>query len=82
MVVLEQNPGLHRLMPALNFAVSYGNLLVYKTISALPLPAILMIASSRSGLNRMARWNLHHRDGVKLVLGGVVALGLAILAIA
>jgi len=69
-------------MPALNFAVSYGNLLVYKTISALPLPAILMIASSRSGLNRMARWNLHHRDGVKLVLGGVVALGLAILAIA
>jgi len=49
----------------------------------LPLPAILMIASSRAGLNRMARWNLHHRDGVKLVLGGgVVALGLAILAIA
>ncbi len=66
-----------------NFAVSYGYLLVYNIMFILPLLAILMIASSRAGLNRMARWNLHHRDGVKLVLGGgVVALGLAILATA
>jgi cytochrome c biogenesis protein CcdA len=66
-----------------NFAVSYGYLLVYNVMFILPLVAILMIASSRAGLTRLARWNLHHRDGVKLVLGGgVVVLGLAILATA
>ncbi len=66
-----------------NFAVSYGYLLVYNIMFILPLVAILLIASSRAGLNRLARWNLHHRDGVKLVLGGgVVLLGLAILATA
>ena len=66
-----------------NFVASYGYLLVYNVMFILPLVAILLIASSRSGLNRLARWNLHHRDGVKLALGGgVVALGLAILATA
>ena len=66
-----------------DFAVSYGYLLVYNIMFILPLVAILLIASSRAGLNRLARWNLHHRDGVKLVLGGgVVLLGLAILATA
>jgi len=66
-----------------DFAVSYSYLLVYNIMFILPLVAILLIASSRAGLNRLARWNLHHRDGVKLVLGGgVVLLGLAILATA
>ena len=66
-----------------DFAVSYGYLLVYNIMFILPLVAILLIASSRAGLNRLARWNLHNRGGVKLALGGgVVALGLAILATA
>lgn len=66
-----------------NFAASYGYLVIYNIMFILPLVAILLVASSRTGLNRMARWNLHHRDGVKLALGsGVVVLGLAILATA
>lgn len=66
-----------------NLALSYGYLLIYNVMFILPLVAILLLASSRTGLNRVARWNLHHRDGVKLVLGGgVVTLGLAILATA
>ena len=43
--------------------------------------AILIAASSRSTLVRLTRWNLHHKDWVRLVLGsGVVAMGLLILA--
>lgn len=62
---------------------SYGYLLVYNVMFILPLVGILLAASSRAGLNRLAHWNLHHRDGVKLALGGsVVVLGLAILAVA
>ncbi|MBA3910737.1 MAG: hypothetical protein C0524_12845 [Rhodobacter sp.] len=66
-----------------NFAVSYGYLLLYNVMFVLPLVVILLLASSRAGLNRMARWNLHHRNRIKLILGGgVVVLGLAILATA
>ncbi len=66
-----------------SFALSYGYLLIYNVMFILPLVAILLASSSRPGLNRMARWNLHHRDGIKLGLGGgVVLLGLAILATA
>lgn len=66
-----------------SFALSYGYLLIYNAMFILPLVAILFLASSRAGLNRMGRWNLHHRNSVQLVLGGgVVALGLAILATA
>ncbi|MFV2001560.1 MAG: cytochrome c biogenesis CcdA family protein [Paracoccaceae bacterium] len=66
-----------------NFLVGYSYLLVYNVMFILPLVVILAAAVSRPNLNRMARWNLHHRDKVKLVLGGgVVALGLAILATA
>lgn len=66
-----------------NFALSYGYLLIYNVMFILPLVGILLMATSRAGLNRMARWNLHHRDTVKLILGGsVVALGLVILATA
>lgn len=37
----------------------------------------------RPSLNRLARWNLRYREKVKLYLGGgVVFLGLAILATA
>ncbi len=66
-----------------SFALSYGYLLLYNVMFILPLVVILLMASSRTGLNRMARWNLHHRDSIKLGLGsGVVVLGLAILATA
>jgi len=66
-----------------NFALSYGYLLVYNVMFILPLVVILLLASTRPGLNRMARWNLHHRERVKLILGGgVVVLGLTILATA
>ena len=66
-----------------SFALSYGYLLLYNVMFILPLVVILLAASSRPGLNRMARWNLHHRDSIKLGLGGgVVLLGLAILATA
>jgi len=64
-----------------NFVLSYGYLLVYNVMFILPLVAILLLASTRPGLNRMARLNLHHRERVKLILGGgVVGLGLTILA--
>jgi len=66
-----------------NFVLSYGYLLAYNVMFILPLVAILLLASTRPGLNRMARWNLHHRERVKLILGGgVVVLGLTILATA
>lgn len=66
-----------------NFALSYGYLLIYNVMFILPLVVILLLASTRQGLNRVARWNLHHRDRIKLGLGGgVVVLGLAILAAA
>jgi cytochrome c-type biogenesis protein len=66
-----------------SFALSYSYLLLYNVMFILPLVVILLAASSRPGLNRMARWNLHHRDSIKLGLGGgVVLLGLVILATA
>ena len=66
-----------------SFAVSYGYLLIYNLMFILPLVLILMAASSRKGLNKMARWNLHNGGLVKFALGsGVVVLGLAILATA
>lgn len=66
-----------------NFVLSYSYLLIYNVMFILPLVVILLLASSRHGLNRLARWNLHHRDRVKLGLGGgVVVLGLTILATA
>jgi len=38
-------------------------------------------ASARPTLNRLAHWNLHHKEWVRLALGsGVVAMGLVILA--
>ena len=66
-----------------NFFVSYGYLLVYNVMFILPLLVILLAAASRRSLNQIARWNLRHRELIKLLLGGgVVVLGLAILATA
>ena len=60
--------------------VGYGYLVLYNVIFVLPLIVILVAASARPTLNRVAHWNLHHKEAVRLVLGGgVVLMGLLIL---
>lgn len=59
----------------------YAYLVLYNVVFVLPLLVILVAASSRPALNRLAHWNLHHREWMRLALGsGVVVMGLAILA--
>src|SRR5512143_413655 len=61
--------------------LGYGYLVLYNFIFILPLVIILIAASARPTLNRIAHWNLHHKEWVRLVLGGgVVAMGVLILA--
>lgn len=61
--------------------LGYSYLLLYNVVFILPLVIILIAASSRPTLVRLARWNLHHKDWVRLGLGsGVVLMGLLILA--
>ena len=61
--------------------LGYSYLLLYNVVFILPLVVILIAASSRPTLVRLARWNLHHKEWVRLALGrGVVLLGLLILA--
>jgi cytochrome c-type biogenesis protein len=61
--------------------LGYGYLVLYNLIFVLPLVVILIAASARPTLNRLAHWNLHHKEWVRLALGGgVVAMGLLILA--
>jgi len=58
----------------------FGYLVLYNIMFVLPLAAILVIASARPALNRLAHWNLHHREWVRLGLGsGVVLMGFVIL---
>lgn len=58
----------------------FGYLVLYNAVFVLPLVGILLAASARPTLNRLARWNLHHREWVRLGLGsGVVVMGFAIL---
>jgi cytochrome c biogenesis protein CcdA len=66
-----------------NSLLSHAYLLDYNIMYILPLVVILVAAASRRGLNNLMRWNLRHRETVKLMLGGsVVVLGLAIPATA
>jgi cytochrome c biogenesis protein CcdA len=59
----------------------YSYLVLYNVVFILPLVVILIAASARPTLNRLAHWNLHHKEWVRLVMGGgVVAMGLLILA--
>ena len=59
----------------------YSYLVLYNVVFVLPLIVILIAASWRPVLNRLAHWNLHHKERVRLALGGgVVVMGLAILA--
>ena len=61
--------------------LGYAYLVLYNFIFILPLVIILIAASARPTLNRIAHWNLHHKEWVRLALGGgVVAMGLLILA--
>ena len=74
--------GLDRLLAAQPSALQgFAYLVLYNVMFILPLLGILAIASTRPLLNRLARWNLHHKEQVRLALGsGVVLMGLAILA--
>lgn len=61
--------------------LGYSYLLLYNLVFILPLVVILVAASARPTLNRLAHWNLHHKQWVRLVLGGgVTIMGLIILA--
>ncbi len=61
--------------------LGYSYLVLYNLIFVLPLVVILVGASARPTLNRLAHWNLHHKEWVRLALGGgVVVMGLLILA--
>src|SRR3974377_1896650 len=63
------------------FLQAFAYLTLYNFLFVSPLGAILVAASARSTLNRLAHWNLHHREGVRLGMGlGVCILGLIILA--
>ena len=61
--------------------LGYAYLILYNVVFILPLVAVLIAASARPALNRVAHWNLHHKEWVRLVRGGgVVGMGLLILA--
>jgi cytochrome c-type biogenesis protein len=61
--------------------LGYGYLVLYNLVFILPLVIILVLAAARPTLNRLAHWNLHHKEWVRLALGGgVVIMGLLILA--
>src|SRR3990170_5506326 len=60
--------------------LGYSYLVLYNLVFIAPLLVILAAASARPAVNRPAHWNLHHREWVRLALGGgVVAMGLLIL---
>jgi cytochrome c-type biogenesis protein len=61
--------------------LGYGYLVLYNLVFVLPLVVILILATTRPTLRQLAHWNLHHKEGVRLALGGgVVVMGLLILA--
>lgn len=61
--------------------LGFGYLVLYNLMFILPLVALLIAASARPALNKLAHWNLHHKEGVRLALGaGVVLMGILILA--
>jgi cytochrome c biogenesis protein CcdA len=61
--------------------VGFAYLVLYNLMFILPLVALLIATSARPTLNKLADWNLHHKEWVRLTLGsGVVVMGLTILA--
>ncbi|MBI1744883.1 hypothetical protein HYR54_17710 [Candidatus Acetothermia bacterium] len=60
---------------------AFGYLVLYNLMFIVPLVAVLLAVSARPALNKLAHWNLHHKEWVRLALGSLVVLmGLAILA--
>ena len=61
--------------------VGFGYLVLYNLMFIVPLTVLLIAASARPTLNRLAHWNLHHKEWVRLALGSsVVLMGILILA--
>lgn len=61
--------------------IGFAYLVLYNVMFILPLVALLIAASARPTLNKLAHWNLHHKEWVRLALGsGVVLMGILILA--
>ncbi len=61
--------------------VGFAYLALYNLMFILPLVALLIAASARPTLNKLAHWNIHHKEWVRLALGwGVVLMGILILA--
>lgn len=61
--------------------VGFAYLVLYNLMFILPLVALLIAASARPTLNKLAHWNLHHKEWVQLALGaGVTVMGILILA--
>lgn len=61
--------------------LGYAYLVLYNLVFVLPLVVMLVLASARPTLNQLAHWNHHHKEWVRLALGGgVVVMGLLILA--
>jgi cytochrome c biogenesis protein CcdA len=61
--------------------VGFGYLALYNVMFILPLVGLLIAASAKPTLNRLAHWNLHHQERVRLTLGAsVVLMGILILA--
>jgi cytochrome c biogenesis protein CcdA len=60
---------------------AYAYLVVYNLLFVLPLILILVVASARGVLARLARWQERNRERVRFAIGtSVVGLGLALLA--
>jgi cytochrome c biogenesis protein CcdA len=61
---------------------AFGYLLLYNLMFIIPLVVVLIVASARPALNRLAHWNLHHKEWVRLALGtSVVIMGLTIMLV-
>jgi cytochrome c-type biogenesis protein len=61
--------------------LGYGYLVLYNLVFVLPLILILIAAPARPTLHQLARRNLHHKEWVRLTLGGGIAvMGLLLLA--
>ncbi len=58
-------------------AVGAALLIAYNIMFVLPLVLVLAFATNRRTFRTVARWQIHHRDTVKFVLGAtMIALGL------
>lgn len=60
----------------------FAYLVLYNLAFIAPLLLILLVASSRGVLNNLGRWQLHHRQSLRIAMGSLtILLGLAILRV-